>query len=91
MENIWKHFGDATFRIIGSAAIELCYVACGRYDAYLHSGLSAWDVAAGAFILQQSGGNVTDYKNGDNYIFGKELVATNSAIHSAIMKDIINL
>ena len=91
LENIWKHFGDATFRIIGSAAIELCYVACGRYDAYLHSGLSAWDVAAGAFILQQSGGNVSDYKNGDNYIFGKELVATNSAIHSAIMKDIINL
>lgn len=91
LNNIWNHFGDASFRVNGSAAIELCFVACGRYDAYLHSGLSPWDVAAGAFILQQAGGKITDYKSGTNYIYGKQLVATNSSIHSAIMKHIINL
>lgn len=91
LKNIWRHFGEASFRLNGSAAIELCFVACGRYDAYLHSGLSPWDVAAGAFILQQAGGKITDYKSGANYIYGKELVATNSSIHASIMKSIINL
>lgn len=91
LQNTWKHFGNATFRVKGSAAVEICYVACGRCDAYFHSGLSPWDVAAGAFILQQAGGKITDYRSGSNYIFGKELVATNSAIHGAIMKEIINL
>lgn len=91
LQNTWKHFGHATFRVKGSAAVEICYVACGRCDAYFHSGLSPWDVAAGAFILQQAGGKITDYNFGTNYIFGKELVATNSAIHDAIMKEIINL
>lgn len=91
LKNTWEHFGHASFRLKGSAAIELCYVACGRYDAFFHSGLSPWDVAAGAFILQQAGGTITDYRNGNNYIFGKEIVATNSIIHSYIMKSIINL
>ena len=91
LKNVWKYFGEASFRLKGSAAIELCYVACGRYDAYLHSGLSPWDVAAGAFILQQAGGKITDYNSGTNYIYGKEIVATNSSIHPTIMKKIINL
>jgi myo-inositol-1(or 4)-monophosphatase len=91
LKNIWKLFGEASFRIEGSAAIELCYVACGRYDAYIHSGLSPWDVAAGTFIVQQAGGKITDYKSSNNYIFGKQLVATNSSIHASIMKRIINL
>ena len=91
LSNTFKHFGNASFRLKGSAAIELCYVASGRYDAYFHSDLSAWDVAAGAFILQQAGGKVTDFRCGANYIFGKELVATNSKLHNAIMKNIINL
>ena len=91
LKNTWKHFGHASFRLNGAAAIELCFVACGRYDAFFHSGLSPWDVAAGAFILRQAGGKITDYKNGENYIFGKEVVASNSIIHSNIMRDIINL
>lgn len=91
LQNTWRHFGNASFRLAGSAAVEICYVACGRCDGFFHSDLSPWDVAAGAFILQQAGGMVTDFKNGPNYIFGKELVATNSSIHPAIMKCIINL
>ena len=91
LKNIWEHFGQASFRLNGAAAIELCFVACGRYDAFFHSGLSAWDVAAGGFILQQAGGKITDYSNGDNYIFGKEVVASNSSIHTEVMDNIINL
>lgn len=91
LNNMFRHFGNASFRLKGSAAIEICYVACGRLDAYFHSDLSPWDVAAGVFILQQAGGKITDFKNGANYIFGKELVATNSKMHSIIMKNIINL
>ncbi len=83
-------YHKCSFRIKGSAAIELCYVACGRLDAYFHSGLSPWDVAAGAFILKQSGGMVTDFDNGENYIFGKEMVASNGLIHQEIMNDIID-
>ena len=91
LQNTFKYFGTATFRLKGSAAIEICYVACGRCDAYFHSDLSPWDVAAGAFILQQAGGKNTDFSNGDNYIFGRELVATNGHIHSAIIDNIINV
>lgn len=91
LKNIWKYFGEASFRLNGAAAIEICYVACGRYDAFFHSDLSSWDVAAGAFILQQAGGRVTDYKGGEDFVFGKELVATNSNIHTSIMENIINM
>ena len=90
LKNTWQHFGHASFRLNGAAAQELCFVACGRYDAFFHSGLSAWDVAAGAFILQQAGGKITDYNGDTNYIFGKEVVATNSLIHTDIMDNIIN-
>ncbi len=67
-------------RRIGSAAVDLVYVACGRFDAFFEYSLSAWDVAAGSFIVQQAGGRVTDFKGKDNYIFGKEIIATNSLI-----------
>ncbi len=67
-------------RRMGSAATDLAYVACGRYDAFYEYNLNPWDVAAGAFIIQQAGGKVADFKGGNNYIFGKELVATNSNI-----------
>ncbi|HEY4788953.1 MAG TPA: inositol monophosphatase family protein [Bacteroidales bacterium] len=67
-------------RRVGSAAIDLAYVACGRYEAFYEYSLQPWDVAAGAFILQQAGGKVSDFKGGNNYIFGKELVATNGLI-----------
>ena len=62
-------------RRIGSAATDLAYVACGRFDAFYEYGLQPWDVAAGALILQQAGGCVSDFKGDNNYIFGKEIVA----------------
>ncbi len=64
-------------RRLGSAAIDLAYVACGRMDGFFEYGLSPWDVAAGSFIVQQAGGKVSDFTNGNNYIFGKEIIAFN--------------
>jgi myo-inositol-1(or 4)-monophosphatase len=67
-------------RRLGSAATDLAYVACGRYDAFYEYNLNPWDVAAGSFVIKQAGGLTADFKGGDNYLFGKEIVATNSQI-----------
>ena len=67
-------------RRLGSAAVDLAYVACGRFEAFYEYGLNPWDVAGGAMILQQAGGRLSDFAGGGKFIFGKELVAANSAI-----------
>jgi len=79
---LFKYFiqNSHGIRRLGSAAVDLAYVACGRVDGFFEYGLNPWDVAAGAFIVQQAGGKVCDYKGNNNYIFGKEIVASNSAI-----------
>ncbi len=89
LRNAIEQFRKCSFRIKGSAAAEICYVACGRSDAYFHSGLSPWDVAAGTFILKCAGGKSTDFSGSNDYIFNKELVASNGMIHKEIMKQII--
>lgn len=68
-------------RRLGSAATDLAYVACGRFDSFYEYGLKPWDVAAGAFIVQQAGGRVCDFKGNSNYIFGGEIIATNAATY----------
>ncbi|MDD5571546.1 MAG: inositol monophosphatase, partial [Bacteroidales bacterium] len=85
LENYMKHleflFGNTHgVRRLGSAATDLAYVACGRYDGFYEYDLSPWDVAAGAFIAEQAGGKVSDFKGGDNFIFGKEIIASNNLI-----------
>ena len=67
-------------RRLGSAAADLAYVACGRFDAFYEYGLSPWDVAAGTFIVRQAGGNLSDFQGGDDFLFGGELVASNALI-----------
>lgn len=78
-------------RRLGSAATDLVYVACGRFDAFYEYGLSPWDVAAGAFIVERAGGKVCDFKGGNNYIFGGEIVATNTNIHDEFTGIIRNI
>lgn len=75
-------------RRLGSAAIDLVYVACGRFEAFYEIGLHAWDLAAGAFIVQQAGGTVTDFSGGNNYFFGKEIIASNGRIHQEMLNAI---
>jgi myo-inositol-1(or 4)-monophosphatase len=62
-------------RRLGSAATDLAYVACGRFEGFFEYNLNAWDVAAGTFLVQQAGGIVTDFSGGKNFVFGGELIA----------------
>ena len=78
------------FADLGSAATDLAYVACGRFEGFYEYGLSPWDVAAGAFIVQQAGGKVTDFKGGNDYIFGQEIIAANRNIYDDILRIINN-
>ena len=75
-------------RRIGSAAVDLAYVACGRFEGFFEYSLSAWDVAAGSLIVTEAGGMVTDFRGGDNFVFGKEIVATNRGIHPPLMEKV---
>jgi myo-inositol-1(or 4)-monophosphatase len=78
----------AGIRRLGSAAVDLAYVACGRFDIFYEYGLKPWDVAAGSFIVKQAGGQVTDFKGKDNYIFGREIIATNNLLHNAFTNEL---
>ncbi len=72
--------GTHGIRRIGAAAADLCFLACGRVEAFYEYNLSPWDVAAGALIVKEAGGTVTDFKGDDNWLFGKELIATNAHV-----------
>jgi myo-inositol-1(or 4)-monophosphatase len=73
-------------RRMGSAAIDLAYTACGRFDAFYELNLSPWDVAGGAYLVQQAGGIVSDFKNGNNFVFGNTILAGNPTVHKEILK-----
>jgi len=68
-------------RRLGSAALDLAYVACGRFELFFEYGLKPWDVAAGAFIVERAGGMVTDFKEKDEFVFGRQIVASNQHTH----------
>ena len=76
----WTMTNARGVRRLGSAATDLAYVACGRFDAFWEYDLKPWDVAAGAVIVKEAGGVVTDYKGGNEYLFGKEIVASNGLL-----------
>ncbi len=65
-------------RRMGSAAVDLAYTACGRFEGFFEYNLNAWDVAAGALLVQEAGGRVTDFNGGSDFLFGREIVAGNS-------------
>lgn len=88
--DIIKEFLNGThgIRRLGSAAIDLAYVACGKLEGFFEYNLHPWDVAAGVLIVKQAGGIVTDFKGGNDFLFGNQLCAANSLIH-AEMLDVI--
>jgi myo-inositol-1(or 4)-monophosphatase len=77
-------------RRMGSAAVDLAYVACGRVDGFYEYSLHPWDVAAGSFIVERAGGKVSDFSGKKNHIFIKEIVATNHAVYDEFMRLIKN-
>ena len=80
----------AGIRRMGSAAIDLCYVACGRFDLFFEYGLNPWDVAAGMLIVKEAGGVISDFSGNDSDIMGKEIIASNAAIYPDLVKIIRN-
>ena len=73
-------------RRLGSAALDLCYVASGRLDAYYERGIHAWDVAAAGLILEEAGGKITDYQGRPFELDGEEMVASNGPLHPALIE-----
>ncbi len=75
-------------RRFGTAATDLAYVACGRFEAYYEYGLQSWDVAAGTLLVKEAGGKVCDFSGTDNYIFGKEIIVGNSNVFDSFFTKI---
>lgn len=81
------HILDAAhgIRRFGSAALDLVAVAAGRIDVFVEYNLKPWDVAAGALLVQEAGGIVSDFQGGNAYIYGRQLLATNGHLHPSML------
>lgn len=73
-------------RRLGSAAIDLAYVAHGRFEGYFEYNLHPWDVAGGAIVVKQAGGIVTDFEGDNDYIFGKSIIAASPKVHGQMLE-----
>jgi len=78
-------------RRMGSAAIDLAYTACGRFDAFFEMNLSPWDIAAGILLVEEAGGIVTDFSGQSNVIFKNQIVAASKPIYPAFLSELKNL
>jgi myo-inositol-1(or 4)-monophosphatase len=76
----------AGIRRFGSAALDLAWVAAGRYDGFWEAGLNAWDVAAGILLVREAGGFVSDFRGGERAIERGEIIATNGAVQARLHK-----
>ena len=72
-------------RRTGSAALDLCYIAAGRFDGFWEVRLNPWDMAAGSVLVREAGGQLTNFSGHDLSIYGQELVASNGQIHQAML------
>jgi len=78
--------GARGLRRCGAAALDLAWVACGKVEGFFEIGLQAWDVAAGALLVSEAGGMVSDFSGTDRYIFGRQIVAGGAAVHADLLK-----
>ncbi len=74
-------------RRLGSAAVDLAYVACGRFDAYFEYNLNAWDVAGGAILVKEAGGECIDFKGANDYIHGRSIIVGNEKLCKQILTE----
>jgi myo-inositol-1(or 4)-monophosphatase len=74
-------------RRAGSAALDLCYVACGRFDAFWEFNLNSWDTAAGVLLVEEAGGKVTNFSDAPFSIDSREVLATNGLVHEEMLKE----
>lgn len=90
-EHVIQHFTGLVdkgipIRRLGSAAIDMAYVACGRFDGFWEVGLSPWDVAAGWLIIKEAGGTVSDFSGNDYNLSSNTILSTNSNIHQEFVQ-----
>lgn len=87
---LFKHFMQNTrgVRRLGSAAVDLAYVACGRFDGFYEYGLNPWDVAAGIILVKEAGGNCIDFNEGKDYLYGREIIASNKNIQKELFESL---
>ena len=77
---------SAGVRRFGSAALDLAYVAAGRYDGFWERGLKSWDIAAGILLVREAGGFVSDFASRDRALDSGDIVAANPSIHAELLK-----
>ncbi len=82
--------GCSGMRRCGSAAIDLCYTAMGRFEGFWELGLSRWDMAAGSLLIKEAGGMVTDFQGGEGYLESGFIMAGNASVHGELLKIIKN-
>lgn len=90
-DNNLEHFSNFAVRAqairrLGSAALDLCYVACGRFDGYWEKKLKPWDLAAGALLVEEAGGRVSDLEGKEFRLSTPHIVASNGYIHRAMLE-----
>jgi len=76
---------DIPIRRLGSAALDICWTACGRFDGFWEYNLNPWDVAGGSLILTEAGGKLSDFSGKEYNIYEKEILATNGLIHDQVL------
>jgi len=82
----WFMKNSRGLRRLGSAATDIAWVACGRYDGFYEYGLSPWDIAAGVIILKEAGGTTSDFEGGNDFLFGEEVICSNAKIQNEFIK-----
>ncbi|OFY57730.1 MAG: inositol monophosphatase [Bacteroidetes bacterium RBG_19FT_COMBO_42_10] len=84
------HFCKTThgIRRLGSASIDLAYVACGRFEAFYEYGLHPWDVAAGILLVREAGGRVSDFSGNEENVSGDEIVAANNLVFPEFLENV---
>lgn len=84
----WTMRNSRGVRRIGSAAVDMAYVACGRFDAFWEYDLKPWDVAAGVIIVREAGGVVKDFDGGEDFLFGRTILASSLHIEPVIFSSL---
>jgi myo-inositol-1(or 4)-monophosphatase len=77
--------GTQGMRRMGSAAVDLAYTACGRFDGFFEYGLSPWDVAGGIVLIEEAGGKISDFGGADDYLFGKTIIGASEGVYGQLL------
>jgi myo-inositol-1(or 4)-monophosphatase len=82
----WFCINTQGVRRLGSAATDIAYVACGRFEVFYEYGLHPWDIAAGIIILREAGGKISDFSGNGKKLTGEEIVASNNSVYPEVLE-----